>query len=669
MNPITDPAILAELDRASAEPMTARKPVDDARLLRRLEDPQVGTLHRLAGQVAEGVVKGAAGLAGAPVDLLYNLPNTVSNWALSKVMQAKGASPQDIEMVTGAFPNMAGGSDTYRKLAEKNGLLGNSAYEPQNPGEKVLSGAAEGASMLAPLGPAGAIVGGVGGGVGAAAGEAVRGLLPRAPSWVAPTAEVVAGAIAGGVPGLARGVARTAVPLATDAAVERGIARAFNADNVQSADVVRTMREAQASKEPVSLYQLGGENTRRLARASAGQIGEGTDLAVAKIKEQNAGMSGRVRGDVNRAFKGSDAFEMEPELLNRLNANANEAYGKFYQSVPYVWSKDLAEMFQSRPSMRDAIGAAMKNAAEAGKPFGITRAKDGKFMTAEDFQKGEAIQALTSPAVDDVKRALDGIIDTNKNEFTGKLNNYGRLVNDTKKQFLDAVEKADPSGLYKAARAQYAGDAEVIQALRDGRVFATMDPRAIRQFMSEASFAERDAFRSGMQDAIEQSIMKTKGDKTKALFRNDEWTQEQLQAALTPQEYRQMKRRVDSRKQGWEDRQFVSPRTGSQTQLRLAEAGDAIGDTVADIGRGRSIMGAIADRLVVQPYQAAKTRAAGVSPATAPAYAKRLFADDPAMLQRLLMQIEARRIGLNAPARQLGFGPTAGGLAAGYSER
>lgn len=505
-----------------------------------------------------------------------------------------------------------------------------------------------------------ATAGAVGGGVGEATDSPWLG--------VGASLGVPAAAMAGrGVTTLGKKGLQTLFPQASDAVTDATIAKTFQ--NVDTQAALQRLKQLEAANEPTSFYQLGDESTKRLARATAGAPGAGGDIAAAKLAAQRAGMGERVQGDVSRAFKGDDAFELEPQLLNRLSQNATEAYDRFRTQVPYVWSDDMAEMFSKRPSMKDAIGVAMRNAAEEGKPFGMTRAKDGKLMTAEDFQKGEGIQALTSSAVDDVKKALDGIIEANKNEFTGKLNNYGRLVAQTKDRFLKAVEDADPSGLYKAARKQYGGDAEVVQALRNGREFAKMDYREIRAFMGKASDAEKSAFRSGMQDAIEKSVKQTKGDKTKALFRKDEWTDEQLKAALDPQDYKALKQRIDARKQGWEDRQFVGARNGSQTQLRQADQAsleENTLDVLADVAKNGNFRSAIVSKLV-EPLQ---RRAQGITEQTAPAYANKLFEDNPEKLREMLYAIEAKRLGLATNKRPKGLlsnvlvgqgaGPTAG---------
>ena len=163
-----------------------------------------------------------------------------------------------------------------------------------------------------------------------------------------------------------------------------------------------------------------------------------------------------------------------------------------------------------------------------------------------------------------------------------------------------------------------------------------------------------------MQDAIEQSIKQTKADKTKSLFRKDEWTDEQLQAALAPKDYRALKRSIDLRKEAFEGRQAIKPGTGSQTQLRGLDAemfGQGLGDVAAAAATGQSLRGAIMSKLI-EPLQ---RRAQGVTPFTTPAYASRLFESDPEKILGLLTEIEARRQGLLAPIAK----PSRGGLLGG----
>ncbi len=598
----------------------------------------------------------------------------------NSVLETVGAIP---DLVSAGFRGLgipAPAPGAYTQGLKNLLMPGAEKLQPEGDMEKALQGVGQGvgdaASFFVPAAAAGraAQAGGLTQRVGQALAtqpvlQATAGGIGGAVSQ-ASDSPIMGGAAAMAVPlGAAAAQGATTVtkrglsaifPQASEQVVNKNIAKTF--ENVDTGEARKRLADLVDAKEPVSMLQLGDESTKRLARSVAGAPGEGGNIAAARLKEQRLGMSDRVRGDVNRAFKGDEYFAQEDKLLKSLSANANEAYGAFRKQVPYVWSKDMAEMFNGRPSMRDAIGAAMKNAAEEGKPFGITRAKDGKFMTAEDFQKGEGISALTSSAVDDVKKALDGIIDSNRNEFTGGLNKYGALVVKTKEDFLRAVESADKSGLYKAARQQYAGDAEVIQALRDGREFAKMDPREIRQFMTGASFGEKDAFRTGMQDAIEKAVKQTKGDKTKALFRKDEWTDDQLKAALDPKDYKALKQRIDARKQGFEDTTFVSARTGSQTQLRQADDASLENNTLdalAEVAKGSTIRSAIVNKMI-DPMQ---RRLQGVTEQTAPAYARQLFEGNPEKLREFLNALETRRSPIMGGLKGKSYyGPFAGAL-------
>lgn len=594
--------------------------------------------------MAQSVLRAAAlpmkGLQESVLETIGGVPDLVA-----KGLQAIGVPGQRPGMYTQALKSWL--------------MPGAERIAPQSGAEKLLYGAGHGVgdavSLLLPA-------------AGVARAAQAGGLAQRSAAALAsnPGMQAAAGAAGGAVgeatdspllglgaamavPGLAatgsaaKAGYRMLNPSVQPEAIDRTIARTF--DPVDITDARRRLKEMTAAGEPTALFQLGGESTRRLARAAAGMPGESADISQAAITSMREGMGERVLKDVSRAFKGDDFLESEQKLIDTLRANASEAYGAFRKKVPYVWSDKLAELFQTRPSLRDAIGIAMRNAAEdEGRAFGIVRASDGKFMSAKGFRRGEPIQALTAEAVDDVKKALDTILSSKSsiNEQTGRLNNYGRLVAKTKEQFLQAVEEADKTGLYKAARQQYAGDAEVLDALRKGREFAKMDPREIEQFMKTASFAEQDAFRTGMQDAIERSVKEIRGDKTKALFRKNDWTDEQLRAALPPRDYRLLKRRIDARKQGWEDTGFVSSRTGSQTELRQADAASLGEDALKALGKM-----AVGQRPSVAAFDAFQQwlgrRQQGVARQTAPALTRRLFETDPGELERFLEWVARNR--------------------------
>jgi hypothetical protein len=80
-----------------------------------------------------------------------------------------------------------------------------------------------------------------------------------------------------------------------------------------------------------------------------------------------------------------------------------------------------------------------------------------------------------------------------------------------KKSMVDALDRAtevDGVSAYRTARQQYAGDAEVLDALRIGRDdFKALDSEQITSMMKGFSAAEQDAFRTGAVRNIYSMVM------------------------------------------------------------------------------------------------------------------------------------------------------------------
>lgn len=291
--------------------------------------------------------------------------------------------------------------------------------------------------------------------------------------------------------------------------------------------------------DQISPEASAAQGARRLQGAASEMVsGEQAALA-APIEAAQAGIRERLQSTIKNVFGGDNFYAEDARLIANLQSNANEAYSAARKATPQVWSKQLADMFD-RPTMKQALGSAQLNAADQGKAFGIVRGEGGKFAVGDGFDKSSPIQALSLEAADDVKKALDNIIEeTGKNQFTGKLNNRGRIVTDLKNQFLSAVEDADQSGLYKKARQIYAGDFEAANALRLGREFDQYDPEEITQMLSKMSEGERRAYKIGAGRQLQDKMDKTKdgSDVANILFGN-EAMRKKVSAALGDDEFR-----------------------------------------------------------------------------------------------------------------------------------
>lgn len=123
------------------------------------------------------------------------------------------------------------------------------------------------------------------------------------------------------------------------------------------------------------------------------------------------------------------------------------------------WSPDAEALF-SRPSMQEAIGAAKKLAAE-----------EGRTLTVPTFENGKRVDDEIVPdwrSWDYMKKALDGIIESNTDPATGRVSQYGKSVIATQKELMGILDKANPA--YASARNTFANEVPLRDAVEKGVV-------------------------------------------------------------------------------------------------------------------------------------------------------------------------------------------------------
>ncbi|MBM3450504.1 MAG: hypothetical protein FJX78_05920 [Armatimonadetes bacterium] len=384
---------------------------------------------------------------------------------------------------------------------------------------------------------------------GAAGGAAVGGAIPA-----------VVGAVRTGTE-FGRNLAGRQNPvLLSDAK----LLQAFERDGMSANDALRAVQSWKAGGANVEmLIDAGGENVRGLARASAGVPGPGRQTAVDALVKRHAGQGGRIESSVNRTLKPDEFYDLESATLTRLKAEAKKLYDIARESGPSLRSERLDELL-ARPPLQTALRRAAAYARAEGKPIGP--------VDATGVARGISTDTAhyTKTALDDMMKSPAA-----RNQLTGETTAWGRILTTLKTDFVDEVERLNPA--YKTARLTYAGDAEVVNALRDGRGFLTMDREEIARRIAKMSFAEKDAWNTGVSRALMDIAQKTpdSADAAKRLF-NNELMRGKIEAAFGDKRaFARFERDMLNELRFYQNAQATSPRAGSQTDLRAAERADA----------------------------------------------------------------------------------------------
>jgi hypothetical protein len=409
--------------------------------------------------------------------------------------------------------------------------------------------------------------------------------------------------------------------------------------------------------KPETLFDIAGENTRRLARTAAGRVGPGTERAVTFVAERQEGQAGRIANDAAAGLGQSadDFFARRQGLLQQRSTEAAPRYEAAFSRI--VPTED--EVARLLPAIQDRIG---QDALQRGlrvlevenigprlrdgsvAPFnpadyGVTRGENGEWVVTNGFRNLRLLDA--------VKRGYDEIVEGFRDPTTGRLNlnDYGRAVNDARAAYVAAMREMFPR--YGGALDAWAGPSQSLDALARGRdVFNMRDAEAAQAAVSvRRNSSEAEFFRLGAAQAIQERIASAPdgADAVKRIFGTP--AKRALLRAAFPDDtsFNQFVEQMRREANMFRNAQFVSPRTGSQTALREGEAADFGTDAALAVASGllpgRSVAGALGDF-----GRGAAARAQGVTPQVADALTRRLFTSETPELVGTLRDLGQRRI-------------------------
>jgi hypothetical protein len=224
---------------------------------------------------------------------------------------------------------------------------------------------------------------------------------------------------------------------------------------------------------------------------------------------------------------------------------------------------------------------------------------------------------------DYIKRGLDSVIDAHRDSITGKLDTMGRAVDQLRREMLGELDKAVPT--FARARQVFAGDAALLDALRDGQGAWRMTPEELASAVKGLNPSEGEMFRLGAANALRERLsgMPDGADKARAAFGNPSIRDKIKMLAPTKEAHGEFVRLLRTERDMFETRAQLG---GSPTAERV---GDAL-----DVGNG-----------LVEGLQVARDVARHNLPALMLSLARQLAKVKPEMRGEVLNQ--ARLIVLN----------------------
>ena len=276
---------------------------------------------------------------------------------------------------------------------------------------------------------------------------------------------------------------------------DQKLLQALQRDGVSLADSIDRLRQIkQSNYKPETIIELGGENTRRLADVVA-QYPGASQVARELTEERMAGAGQRITQDFRQAFQvNADAMDLADSLIKSRDQLSGPLYKQAYSEGGVIRDERITKLM-GIPQFQDAYARARRIAALDGIPL-PEKASDIERVGGFDLQ-----------TLDYIKRGLDDVLFTGKQPGSGIGKTELGKLKERRKEFVDIVDEVGPAS-YKQARNVYAGATEVLDAIEDGKKFATMDARQLERMFGKLSDAEKEGFKIGVYDSIRTNINK-----------------------------------------------------------------------------------------------------------------------------------------------------------------
>lgn len=256
-----------------------------------------------------------------------------------------------------------------------------------------------------------------------------------------------------------------------------------------------------------------------LAEAVAQRTGKGTRKVEKTLSQQKEGARERSYQQVQKGLRPGNFYEDEARLVKELREKAGSVYDEAYawgdvddpRIVEALKNPQFQQFFQKARGIADTEAQAAKLRGEDPRKYALPEIYK---PTGQFTESGAEILELTKlpdvRTLDYIKRGIDASIDSGF-RGQGMSTAEASALRDLRKEFVKAIDENVPA--YSQARKTYAGDMEVIDAMRMGmKDFGKLDHEQVIKMVSGMSQAEKDAFRTGVTRDLYSKIMDPSGN-------------------------------------------------------------------------------------------------------------------------------------------------------------
>ena len=329
-----------------------------------------------------------------------------------------------------------------------------------------------------------------------------------------------------------------------------------------------------------------------LAEAVAQRTGRGARRVEDVLNRQKLGARERTYQQTVKGLNPGQYYADEAKLVENLRKNAkgmyDEAYAHGEVSDPRILevlnNSEFKGFYDKARSIADKEALAAKLRGEDPSKYMLN-----PLYIADDAGNVTVGRLPDVRTLDYIKRGLDATIDSGF-KGQGMSTAEASALRDLRKVFVNAIDENVPA--YKAARGQFAGEMEVIDAMRAGmNDFGKLDSEQVIKMVAGMGRSEKEAFRTGVARDLYGKIMNPSGNFNAAqkVIGSPEM-QAKLQPLFdSPSHFNLFKNALERESQLFHQSNKIlggSP-TGKRTQMReMLEEGPGVGEAVASAVTG-----------------------------------------------------------------------------------
>ena len=378
-----------------------------------------------------------------------------------------------------------------------------------------------------------------------------------------------------------------------------------------------------------------------LAEAVAQRVGKGRQQLIKSLNEQKAGIRERTYSQVKQGLKPGDYYADEDRLVKELRDFAGKAYDDAY-NVGSVNDPKIMTILE-QPEVKSVYDLARQIASGEANLAKI-RGQDPSKFKLEPLYIADAEGNIKISSIPDVrtldymKRAMDAMIKSGYSSTDATVKTQANTLKQMRNELRDRLKTVVPE--YDTALTKYAGDMEVIDAMRTGmEKFRGMDHEEVVKLIKGMSPSEKEAFSTGVARDIYGQIMNPSSSRNSAqnIIGSPEMQQKLMPLFESPSHFNLFKTALERESQLFQQTNNIlaNSRTGLRNQMQKEfEGGDTFGDAV-----GSAITGGWANSLLGTAWKAAKAKTT-ISQDTADKLAEMLMSKNPSEVAATVKVLE-----------------------------